>query len=79
MTNPPYGLRLANPDIVDKLYLRFARAAADQGIEEIVVLTPRKAAMQYALGRAGYKPVHTRRVLYGRLSTALIRAVVRDR
>ena len=74
VTNPPYGLRIANPRVVLRLYDEFARSASLAGVGRIVALSARWAELAESLEAAGYSVEKVRGVLYGRLHTAIIRA-----
>ncbi len=74
VTNPPYGLRIANPRVVLRLYDGFARSASLAGVERVVALSARWAELAESLETAGYSVEKVRGVLYGRLHTAIIRA-----
>ncbi len=75
VTNPPFGLRIANPSVVRRLYEKFPKAAAKKGIEEIVMLTPKRRVVAQCLENAGYEISHCRRILYGRLESFIVKAV----
>lgn len=73
VTNPPFGLRIADPVVVRKLYFGFARAAAQAEIPRLVVLTPQRSYLREAIASAGYQELEHRHVHYGKLETGLFR------
>ena len=76
VTNPPYGQRIARPKVVSELYYKFAESAAERNIPKITTVTSRWKWMEDALQQAGYKIKKNFFVLYGKLHTRVIVAVL---
>ena len=74
VTNPPFGLRIKTPGVLNRLIESFPQKAIERGVEEIVVLTPRFQMMQKSLQKAGYAMKQVRKILYGRLRVYMIKA-----
>ncbi len=72
VTNPPYGLRVANPRVTDELYAGFAESAAEAGAEEIVTITTKWKRMKHYLEGAGYDVEVKGEILYGKLPVRLL-------
>ena len=78
VTNPPYGMRIANPGVVKALYKNFARACAEKEIEEIVAVTPRRHHWIVSFTSQGYKLNYLQRFYFGRLNVVMLRLVIND-
>lgn len=76
VTNPPYGMRIANPGVVKALYKNFARACAEKEINEIVAVTPRRHHWIVSFTSQGYKLNFLQRFYFGRLNVFMLRLVV---
>jgi len=74
LVNPPFGRRVGSLGIVADLYRRFARSAADCGVENVVALAESGRTMCAALERAGYEVVREIAVRYGDLPAQIIMA-----
>ncbi len=72
VTNPPYGLKIANPRAVDELYAGFAASAREAGVEEIVLITTKWQRMARYLEEEGYTVEVKGEVLYGKLPVKLM-------
>ncbi len=75
VTNPPYGLRIADPAEVKKLYVKFVENLYRQGVQNIVLLTPHLNFTVSVLSDRGYEIINKNEVLYGKLRVFLIHAV----
>ena len=73
VTNPPYGMRIGNPQVVKALYSNFARACAEKQVEEVVAITPRRHHWIVSFTSNGYKLDHLQRFYFGRLNVYLMR------
>ena len=73
VTNPPYGMRIANPGVVKALYKNLARSCADKHIEEIVAITPRRHQWITSFTSNGYKLDFMQRFYFGRLNVYMMR------
>ncbi|NPA86652.1 MAG: class I SAM-dependent RNA methyltransferase [Candidatus Diapherotrites archaeon] len=76
VTNPPYGLRIARPEVVYELYREFARSAKAAGVERIVLITTKWKKMLESLEGAGFSAEVKGEILYGKLPVKLIVAEV---
>ena len=72
VTNPPYGLRIANPRAVYELYAGFAESARIAGVEEIVLITTKWKKMRGFLEGSGFSVELRGDILYGRLPVKLM-------
>ncbi len=72
VTNPPYGLRIANPRAVYELYAGFAESARLAGVEEIVLITTKWKRMKEYLEGSGFSVEVKGEVLYGKLPVKLM-------
>ena len=72
VTNPPYGLKIANPQVVDELYAGFAASAKEAGTEEIVLITTKWQRMKRYLEEEGFLVEVKGEILYGKLPVKLM-------
>ncbi len=73
VTNPPYGLRIGSPHVIDLIYQNFAQACARKGIREVTALTPRKRSWLSSFRKAGYKEDLCMKITFGNLPVFIIR------
>ncbi len=73
VTNPPYGLRIGRPFVIDLIYKNFALACARKGIHEVTALTPRKRSWVSAFENAGYTEEVCMKIVFGRLQVFLLK------
>ncbi len=70
--NPPYGIKVANPRVVRRLYHGLARTLARVVEDTVVTVTPRKGWMVEAMEEHGFRLVHDRWVRHGGLDVRLL-------
>ncbi len=76
VTNPPYGMRIANPYVVKMLYTNFARACMNKEVKEIVAVTPRRHHWIVSFTSQGYKLNFMQRFYFGRLNVYMMKLSV---
>lgn len=75
VTNPPYGLRIADPRKVDILYRDFAYSAVKAGSKEIVAISTKWKRFAQYLENAGFDVKIKGKVLYGKLPVRIVIAL----
>jgi len=70
--NPPYGIKVANPRIIQRLYHGLARTLSDIVEDKVVTVTPRRNWMVKAMEEHGFDLVHDRWVRHGGLDVRLL-------
>lgn len=69
--NPPYGLKIANPRVVERLYHGLARVLSDL-VDVVATVTPRRDWMVDAMEEHGFRLRHERWARHGGLDVRIL-------